>query len=98
MNLDHDFFHVSRFSEDQKKTFTEKWRIFVSELKWRTEKRPNIIQRSDADLSQIIGGGGDADGDQSQIIGGDKSPHPPQVSAPLLGRCCTISYQTFFSV
>ena len=33
------------------------------------KKSPNIIHRSDADLSQIIGE--DADLDHSQIIGGD---------------------------
>ena len=58
------------------------------------KKNPKIIQRSDADHSQIIGG--DADTDHSQIIGGDAvkllggyispilpSPPPPRVLAPL---------------
>ena len=48
MNLDHDFFPVSLFSEDQKKVFP-KLEAFFS---------PNSSedQRSDADQSQIIGG------------------------------------------
>ena len=51
---------------------------------------PNIIQRSDADYSQI---NGDADVDHSQIIGGMQSnywwgyiPPSPRVSAPLVAN------------
>ena len=40
---------------------------------------PNIIQRSDANQSQIIGG--DADVDHSQIIG-KIYPHPPGFRHP----------------
>ena len=68
MKLDHDFFHVSKLSEDQKKVFTGNWRVFVPEITWRSKNGPNIIQRSDADHSPIIGG--DADVDHSQIIWG----------------------------
>ena len=50
---------------------------------------PNVIQRSDADQSQIIGG--DADVDHSQITGRDAVkllggyiPPSPRTSAPLV--------------
>ena len=49
MNLDRDFFQVSKLSEDQKKVFTKNGTLFS----------PNSSGdlRSDADQSQIIGGG-----------------------------------------
>ena len=61
MNLDHDFFQVSKLSEDQKKVFTKNGILFS----------PNSSgdPRSDAHQSQTIGG--DADVDHTQIIGGD---------------------------
>ena len=64
MNLDHNFFQVSKLSNDQKtKVFTKNGTLFS----------PNSSGdlRSDAHQSQIIGG--DADEDHTQIIGGDIS-------------------------
>ena len=53
MNLDHDFFQVSKLSEDRKKKrYSPKIQEFFSGILWR----PNIIQRSDVDHNQIIGG------------------------------------------
>ena len=77
MNLDQDFFQVSKLSEDQKKGLRQKWNTCFSRI------------YSDAHQSQIIGG--NADEDHTQIVGGYTvkslkgiySPHPPLVSAPL---------------
>ena len=62
MNLDQDFFLMSKLSEDQKMEH------FFS---------PNSSGdlRSDAHQSQIIGG--DANEDHTQIIGGIYPSHPP---------------------
>ena len=54
MNFDHDFFQVSKLSEDQKKKkkmggFAKHGRLF--------SPHSREGQRSDADQSQIIGGG-----------------------------------------
>ena len=58
MNLDQDFFQVSKLSGDQKKNvFTRNGTLFLS-----------TDLRSDAHQSQIIGG--DADEDHTQIVGG----------------------------
>ena len=89
MNLDQDFFQVSKLSEDQKKKgLHQKWNTFSP--KSRTDLR------LDAHQSQIIGG--DADEDHTQIVGGDTVkllggyilPLPPlRVSAPLPVDCTT---------
>ena len=70
MNLDQDFFQVSKLNDDQKKRFLPKTEHFFS---------PNSSTdlRSDAHQSQIIGG--DADEDHTQIIGGI---YPPQYISP----------------
>ena len=74
MNLDHDFFQVSKLSEGQKKVFTKNGTLFS----------PNSggDLRLDENQSQIIGWVTDVD--HTQIIGGiqsnywgDISPHPP---------------------
>ena len=49
MNLDHDFVHVSKLSEDQKKVFTENGTLLSSNSSGHL--------RSDTHQSQIIGGG-----------------------------------------
>ena len=81
MKLEHDFFHVSKLSENQKKEKRSSPKIekFLS-VKSRKDqnKGPHIIQRSDADRSQIIGW--DADVDHCQIIGGIYSS---RVSEPI---------------
>ena len=65
MNLDQDFFQVSKLREDQKekKVFTRNGTLFS----------PNSSRnlRSDAHQSQIIGG--DAGEDHTQIVGWIKS-------------------------
>ena len=87
MNLDHDFFQVNKLSEDQKKTLHQKSKSFFPEFKWRPKKRnkvftefkwtaPNIIQRRDADQSQIIGKVADVD-HIVKLLGEIYSPHPP---------------------
>ena len=82
MNLDHDFFQVSKFSEDQKKGLRQKWTTFFSLSSGEDQKKvftktgalfsPNSSGdlRSDAHQSQSIGW--DADVDHTQIIGGDR--------------------------
>ena len=40
MNLDHDFFQVGKFNEDQKKKGLQwKWNTFFPEFRWRPKKR-----------------------------------------------------------
>ena len=56
MNLDHDFFQVSKLSEDRKTRYSPKIQEFFSGISRRPIKGPNIIQRSDVDHYQIIGG------------------------------------------
>ena len=84
MNLDHDFFQVSKLSEDKKKVFTKNGTHFFPRIQVKTKKKrsspekehffpPNSSGdlRSNAHWSQIIGG--DADEDHTQIIGGGYS-------------------------
>ena len=68
MNLNHDFFQVSKSSEDQKRE--------RSSPKMKHFFPPNLggDLRSDAHRSQFLGG--DADVDHTQIIGEDISPPP----------------------
>ena len=57
MNLDHDFFKVNKLSEDQtKKVSSPKMELFSPNSSEDQKTAPNIISRSDADQSQIIGG------------------------------------------
>ena len=58
MKHDHNSFLVSKSSEDQKKkTFSRKIEEFLSPKASEDQKKsPKIIQGSDADHSQIIGG------------------------------------------
>ena len=79
MNLDHDFFHVSKLSEDQKKekVFTKLSKVFSSNSSEDQKKVFVKLSRvfssnssdSHADHSEIIGR--DTDVDLSQIIGRD---------------------------
>ena len=77
MNLDHDFFQVSKLSEDRKIRSSPKEGKICS---------PNCSEdlRSNVHQSQIIGGiriqtlaYSNYWGGHSQIIGGDIYPHPP---------------------
>ena len=72
MNLDHDFFQVSKLSEDQKKGLHRKLKFFSRNHVKTKKKGSNIIQRSDADQSQIFGGYA------VKLLGGIS----PRVSAP----------------
>ena len=78
MNLNHNFFQVSKLSEDQKKRSSPKLEDFFF-------LNSSEDQRSDAGQSQIIGG--DTVVDHTQIIGRIQSNYwgdtSPQVSAPL---------------
>ena len=47
--------------KNKKKFVTENWRVSVPESREDQQKGPNIIQRSDADHSQIIRGDVDVD-------------------------------------
>ena len=93
MKLDHDFFQVSKSSEDQKKKSSPKMEVFPR-IQVNTKKKvfnkngklfpPNSSEdlRSDALRSQIFGG--NADEDHFQIIGRIyPPPPPPRVSPPL---------------
>ena len=84
MNLDHDFFQMSKLSEDQKKGLHQKWNTFPKPqgtLKKRSLPEmehlfsPNSSRdlRSDAHQSQIIGG--NADEYHTQIVGGIQSSY-----------------------
>ena len=79
MNLDHDFFQVSKLSEDQKKGLHQNWKSFFPEFKCC---RPTLSD-SDADQGHIIEG--DADVDHSQIIGGIYPPSLPGFGTPERG-------------
>ena len=82
MNLDHDFFQVSKSSEDQKKWNTFCPRIQVKTKKQKKRSSPKMEHffspnssgdlRSDAHRIQIFGGDANANywGGYSQIIGG----------------------------
>ena len=76
-NLDHDFFHVSKLSADQKKVFTKISRGFFPEFKWFTCRPHQIIWvDADVDLSQIIGG------DAVKLLGGIYPTIPPGFGTP----------------
>ena len=77
MKLDHYFFHESKSIEDQKKAFTETWRVFVSKIKWRPK---NKVQRSTSvqmqTIVKLLGGM------QSNYWGGYIRPIPPGFGTP----------------
>ena len=96
MNLDQDFFQISKFSEDQKKRFSPEMEHFFS---------PNSSRdlRADAQQSQIIGR--DADEDHTQIVGGytvkllgECIPPSPRVSTPLASPNCLFPCGSFKTV
>ena len=79
MNVDQDFFQVSKLNEDQKKGLLRKWNTF--------SPYSSTDLRSDAHQSQIIGE--NADEDHTQIVGGIQSnywgiypPIPPGFGTP----------------
>ena len=39
MNLDHDFFQLSKLSEDQKKGLRQKWNTFFPQVQVKTKKK-----------------------------------------------------------
>ena len=79
MNLDHDFFQVSKLSEDPKKRSSPKLEGFFSPISSEN-------QSSNADQSQTIGGG-DADVDHTQFTGGIYPPSPPGFGTPAASSC-----------
>ena len=93
MNLDHDFFQVRKLSEDQKKVFTKDGRLFSPNSSEDQKTAPNILQRSDTDQSQIIGG--DADVSHSQITGGRQLNYWGDISPPFSPGFGTPDCHTF---
>ena len=83
MNLDQDFFQVSKLGEDQKKRSSPEMEHLFSPNSGKDQKKKEGLNqkwntfstnsstdlRLDAHQSQIIGG--DADEDHTQIVGGD---------------------------
>ena len=72
------FFHVSKSSQDQKKGLHQKLKSFCPRDQVKTKKNPKIIQRLDANHSQILGGM-----QSNYWRGEDISPRPLGVSATL---------------
>ena len=84
MNLDRDFFQVSKLSEDQKKGLHLKKENFVPQI---------VALKSNVKCTLKSNYWGDAGADYTQIIGVDTvklggyiSPSPLRVSAPLSVR------------
>ena len=44
MNLEHDFFQVSKLSEDQKKRSSQKMENFFPEFKWKSALRVKLLE------------------------------------------------------
>ena len=57
MNLDHDFFRVSNWSEEQKKGLHQKWNTFFPRLQVKTKKKSSPKMEPGA-LPEIRKGGG----------------------------------------
>ena len=93
INLDQDFFQMSKLSEDQKKKSSPEMEHFLPRFQVKTKKKKvftkngtlflNTDLRSDAHQSQIIGG--DADEDHTQIVGGIQSNYWGDKSPPCFG-------------
>ena len=60
MNLDHDFFQVSKLSEDQKKGLHQKKENFVPQILVETcaqmHTKVKLLGNADADYTKIFGG------------------------------------------
>ena len=94
MNDDHDFFQVSKLSEDQKKRSSPKMEHFFPRIQVKTKKkgfhqigtlffpefkwRPSLRRKPESNYR------GDTVIDHTQIIGGVISQPIPRVPAPLL--------------
>ena len=94
MNVDHDFFQVSKLSEDQKKKSSPKMEHFFPRIQVKTKKkvftkigtlffpefkwRPSLRRKPESNYW------GDAVIDHTQIIGGTFPNLSPRVPAPLL--------------
>ena len=82
MNLDHDFFQVSKLSEDyKKKGSNQKWNTFFPEFKWTPTLRCTPESNywgwdADVDHTQTIGG------DTVKLLGGIYPPIPPGFRRP----------------
>ena len=102
MNLDQDFFQVTKFIEDQKKKVFIRNGTLFSPNSGENQKKTSSPEmepffslnsstdlRSDAHQSQIIGG--DAGEDHTQIVGGIYPPIPPGFPHPWL-KCRADSF------
>ena len=80
INLDHDFFQLSKLSENQKKSLHQKWNTFFPRIQVETCAQMQII-------------GGDTDKDHNQIIGGGDTVKllrgyiPSNREGLILGHC-----------
>ena len=110
MNLDQDFFQMSKLSEDQKRRFSPEMEYFFCPNLGEDQKKKIFLRngtlflstdlRSDAHQSQSIGG--DADEDHTQIVGGIYPPIPPcfstTASKTFLEGLLVISATRFVSI
>ena len=71
-----EFFFFEFRWRPKKKVFTKNLRVFFPGISWRPKKGSNIIQRSDADQSQIIG-------EDAVKLLGENIPHSPWILVPL---------------
>ena len=82
MNLDHNFFQVSKLSEDQKKGVRHIWKTFFLQIQVKTKKKglhqnwktfsPRIQMKTSAQMQAKVELLGDTVVDHTQIIGKDK--------------------------
>ena len=95
MNVDHEFFQVSKLSEDQKKRSSPKIEQFFPRIQVKTKKKkvftkngtlsfPEFKWRPSLRRKPESNYWGDAVIDHTQIIGGDISQPISRVPAPLL--------------
>ena len=91
MNLDQDFFQVSKLSEDQKKGLHQKWNTYPPRIQVKNcaqmHTRVKLLTRMQMKTILNVFGG------YSQIIGGIYPPFPPGCGTPgCLLNYCTAYY------
>ena len=79
MNLDHNFFQVSKLSEDQKKRSPPKVEHFFPRIQVKTKKLKKVFTKKGALFSPNSRGDLRSDAHQSQIIGGDANVDHTQI-------------------
>ena len=82
MKLNHYFFHEANQVNNRKKKDLHRKLSFCLRSQVKTKKSPKIIQRSDADHSQIIVGG-----DTVKLLGEYIHPSPPGFGTPAYKPC-----------